>query len=166
MYIKHLIVSKCRSASISFMEDRPGLSIKRAELAMISAKERALAAFGLTVSQYCVLRVLLDLPGAPGAELSRHCLVTPQAITTVLANLEQRDLIQRRPHPYHRSLREVHLTKEGRRLVVRADKAALDVEARLVADLSQHEIDELQRVLQHCTDNLAAPAARNRLPVS
>lgn len=142
------------------MQERPGVSIKRAEQAMMAAKERALAPFGLTVSQYGTLRVLLDHPGAPGAEVARQCLVTPQAITTVLANLEQRDLIRRRPHPYHRTLREVHLTDAGRRLVEQADRAAVEVEARLVAGLSTRDVDLLQRVLRRCADNLAPDPAR------
>ena len=141
------------------MRERPGLSIKRAEQAMMAAKGRALAPFGLNVSQYATLLVLVDNPGTPGAELARQCLVTPQAITTVLANLEQRGLIQRRPHRYHRTLREVHLTEAGRQLVAQADQVALDVEARLVDGLSEHEVDLLQRALRRCADNLAPGAA-------
>lgn len=137
------------------MVNRPGLAIKRAEHALISAKGWALAPFGLTVTEYASLRILLDRPGTSGAEVARQCLVTPQAISFVFAHLEQGGLIERRPHPDHGAVREVLLTPAGRALLEQADRAVLDVEARFVAGLSKKDIDLLQRALQRCTDNLA-----------
>jgi len=145
------------------MVHRPGLAIKRAEHALIAAKGWALAPFGLTVTEYASLRILLDHPGTSGAEVARQCLVTPQAISFVFANLERIGLIERRPHPDHGAVREVLLTSAGRALVEQADRAVLDVEARFVAGLSDQDIDLLQRALQRCADNLVPQRKASRV---
>ncbi|MCP2168066.1 MarR family winged helix-turn-helix transcriptional regulator [Goodfellowiella coeruleoviolacea] len=137
------------------MTERLGLWIKRAEQTMIAAKEHALRPLGLTVPQYAAMVVLLELPGASGAELARRCLVTPQTMATVLANLESKGLVERQPHPYHRKLHEIRLTPAGRRLVDKADRAALAVEARLAAGLSEQDQKTLRELLDRCVDNLS-----------
>jgi len=135
--------------------DEAGLAIKRAEHALIMAKGWALAPFGLTGTEYASLRVLLDDPGTSAAEVARQCLVTPQAISFVFANLEQGGLIQRRPRPDHGALREVLLTDAGRTVMEQADQAVRQVEARLLDGLSDEEVDVLLRGLYRCAENLA-----------
>ncbi|MDQ3733438.1 MAG: MarR family transcriptional regulator [Actinomycetota bacterium] len=142
--------------------DLPGLAIKRAEHALMAAKGSALAPYGLTVTEYASLRVLMDDPGTSAAEVARQCLVTPQAISFVFVNLEEGGLIERRPHPLHGAAREVLLTDAGRALMEHADRAVMAVEARLVKGLSHREVDVLQRALRHCTENLAPHRKRVR----
>jgi DNA-binding MarR family transcriptional regulator len=119
--------------------ERLGLVIKRAEQALIAEKTRVLQEFHLTVPQYAVLLVLLQTSEASAAQLARACLVTPQTMATVLANLEGKGLIERAVSPLHQRVRIARLTGEGTDLVRRADRAALAVERRLAAAFSADE---------------------------
>lgn len=151
------------------MEDRFGLIIKRAEQTLIAAKERALRPLGLTVPQFMAMFVLADHPGAPSAELARRCLVSPQNMTMVVANLEAKGLVERRRHPYHRVLVELHLTRAGRRLLARADRATLAVEAQLIDGIGRADLAVADAVLNRCIANLSddhASAARGQRPAA
>lgn len=117
---------------------RTGHTIKRAEQALIAAKESVLRPLGLTVPQYAALLALSEEPGIGGAELARRCLVTPQSMSTVLSNLQSKELIERRPHRLHRRVVETSLTDAGQALLSRADAAALTVESALDAALDGH----------------------------
>jgi len=111
--------------------ERTGHAIKRAEQALIAAKDAALRPLALTVPQYAALLLLDEQPGLSGAELARRALVTPQTMSTVLSNLRRKGLVERGPHPVHGHVVETQLTAAGTVLLRRADRAALQVEAAL-----------------------------------
>jgi DNA-binding MarR family transcriptional regulator len=137
------------------VEERFGLIVKRAEQALIAAKERALRPLGLTVPQFMAMYRLAEHPGAPAAELARQCFVSPQNMTTVVTNLETKGLVERRPHPYHRALVELRLTAQGRRLLRRADRVTLAVESRLIEGIDRGDLELADAVLARCIENLA-----------
>ncbi|MFC5664797.1 MarR family winged helix-turn-helix transcriptional regulator [Kitasatospora misakiensis] len=136
--------------------ERLGLHIKRVEQELMAAKHAALRPLGLTVPQYVALYTLDDRPGLSAAALARACLVTPQTVATVLANLEAKELVTRRPHPWHRKVTEVHLTDEGRRLLALADAEAVAVERRIADGFNPEERDRLIELLGRVSAHLAA----------
>src|SRR4051812_12329073 len=89
------------------LEERLGTDIKRVEQVLMAAKHRALRELGLTVPQYAALYGLAAAPGISAAGLAREGLVTPQTVGAVLTNLEQRGMVERRPHPFHRNVRDI-----------------------------------------------------------
>lgn len=135
------------------LEERVGLHLKRAEQELMAAKSTALRPLGLTVPQYSALLLLARNPGMSAAALARGCLVTPQTMATVLANLESKGLVSRQPHRWHRSVTELQLTDEGQRLLVRADAEASAIEQGIAAEFSTTEqaqlIAMLERVSRH-----------------
>jgi DNA-binding MarR family transcriptional regulator len=139
-------------------EERLGLHIKRVEQELMAAKHAALRPIGLTVPQYVALYMLAEHPGISAAALARACLVTPQTIATVLANLEAKNLITRRPHTWHRKMVEVQLTEEGRRQVAQADAAAVSIERKLADAYTPAEREQFIELLARASDVLA----RNR----
>ncbi|MCK2216637.1 MarR family transcriptional regulator [Actinomadura sp. ATCC 31491] len=139
-------------------EDRLGMDIKRAEQSLITAKQLAVRPAGLTVPQYAALFALADNPGISGAALARACLVTPQAMTVVLKNLEERGLIDRSPHPWHRNVLETHLTDAGRDALVAADARAVLIERALAAEFTQEERTTLRELLTRCEQAIARAA--------
>ncbi|MGA8113608.1 MAG: MarR family transcriptional regulator [Actinocatenispora sp.] len=132
--------------------ERLGLDIKRAEQALMAAKSTALRATDLTVAQYAALAALADNPGISGAALARTCLVTPQAMAAVLGTLETRGLVRRTRHQWHRHILETHMTEQGREILRVADHAAVRIERRISAALSDHERQTLRRLLATCVD--------------
>jgi DNA-binding MarR family transcriptional regulator len=145
------------------VEQRLGHHIKRVEQELIATKHSALRPFNLNVPQYTALLALDQEPGLSGAVLARRCLVTPQTMSSVLATLERRGLVERKPHPIHGHILETRLTRSGRSLLSRADEAAVDIELRLGSVFSAEENRELIGLLARCSavlSELAPPRPR------
>ncbi|MCX4669676.1 MarR family transcriptional regulator [Streptomyces sp. NBC_01381] len=130
--------------------ERLGSHIKRAERALNAAKHAALKPAGLTVPQYAALLYLSEKPGISAAALARLCGVTPPTMNTVLKNLQERGLIQRTPHEWHRNVLETRLTKEGEAVMAQADGAAVRVERALAAEFTEEERAALVGLLGRC----------------
>jgi DNA-binding MarR family transcriptional regulator len=134
--------------------DRLGLHLKRVEQELMAAKHAALRPLGLTVPQYVALYAIGEQPGISAAALARACLVTPQTIATVLANLEAKALITRQPHPWHQNVAEVRLTDEGRRLLEQADAEVVAIEQGLAGAYSSKERALLIELLARASSRL------------
>jgi DNA-binding MarR family transcriptional regulator len=130
--------------------ERLGSHLKRAEQALNATKTAVLKPAGLTVAQYAALLHLSDNPGISAAVLARLCGVTPPTMNTVLKNLQDRDLITRSPHEWHRNVLETRLTDEGRAVLAEADTAAVRVERALAAEFTDAERDALAGLLARC----------------
>ncbi|GAA1594196.1 MULTISPECIES: MarR family winged helix-turn-helix transcriptional regulator [Streptomyces] len=137
-------------------EERIGSHVKRAEQALLAAKNAALRPAGVTVPQYAALLWLAEKPGISAAALARLCGVTPPTMTTVLKNLQERGLVERSPHEWHRNVLETRLTAEGRAAMEQADAGAVRVERALAAAFTDEERDLLVRLLGRCAEALDA----------
>src|ERR1700754_4752532 len=120
-------------------EERIGSHVKRAEQALLAGKTAALKPAAVTVPQYAALLWLSEKPGISAAALARLCGVTPPTMNTVLKNLQERALIERTPHEWHRNVLETRLTEEGRAAMELADAGAVRVERALAAAFSTQE---------------------------
>ncbi|GAB2446717.1 MarR family winged helix-turn-helix transcriptional regulator [Nocardia tengchongensis] len=138
------------------VEERLGSYIKRAEQALMGAKNAALKPTGVTIPQYAALYVLSENPGISAAELARRCGVTPPTMNTVLTNLRDRGLIERTPHAWHRNVLETSLTDEGRKVMRAADKRAVPVERALAAEFTEAESAALIAMLERAATVLDA----------
>lgn len=133
-------------------EERLGMDLKRVEQELMAAKHAAVKVAGLTVPQYAALFALSGSPGISGAALARACLVTPQAMTVVLKNLEERGLVERTPHQWHRNVLETRLTDEGRNALETADERAVAIERRLAEEFTPEERATLRSLLVRCAE--------------
>lgn len=145
-----------------------GYPLKRAQHALRLAMDAALAALDLTTAPYAVLAALERAegegdPASSGAELARRCFVTPQTMTGLVAGLEARGLVRRRPHPTHGRVVEVAMTAAGRAALRRAHRAAATVETRMLAGRTAAERRQLAAWLRDCADALR-PAAGGASP--
>ncbi|MFJ8671930.1 MarR family winged helix-turn-helix transcriptional regulator [Streptomyces sp. NPDC093589] len=136
--------------------ERLGSHIKRAEKALNATKHAVLKPAGLTVPQYAALLVLAERPGISAAGLARACAVTPPTMNTVLKNLQERGLIERTPHQWHRNVLETSLTEEGKAVMADADARAVRVERALAAEFTAEERESLTDLLGRCVDLLEA----------
>ncbi|MDQ0986290.1 MarR family winged helix-turn-helix transcriptional regulator [Streptomyces sp. V2I9] len=135
--------------------DRLGNTIKRAEQALIARKTQAMRAFDLTVPQYSVLLLLSLFPsGMSAAQLARESMVTPQTMSTVLANLEKHGLMEREPSPLHQKVIVNKLTRAGRAVLKKADKEAVRVEDGLRAEYTPEEFEQFENFLERAIKKL------------
>ncbi|MFJ8084142.1 MarR family winged helix-turn-helix transcriptional regulator [Streptomyces sp. NPDC096205] len=134
--------------------ERLGSHLKRAEQALNATKNAVLKPAGLTVAQYAALLYLSENPGISAAALARLCGVTPPTMNTVLKNLQDRALIERTPHAWHRNVLETRLTDEGRTVMRDADERAVRVERALAAEFTEEEREALVGLLGRCVELL------------
>ncbi|MFI7241109.1 MarR family winged helix-turn-helix transcriptional regulator [Streptomyces qinglanensis] len=136
--------------------ERLGSYLKDASNALMAAKHAVLKPAGLTVPQYAALLQLAENPGMPAAALARACRVTAPTMNTILKNLEQRALITRTPHAWHRNVLETRLTELGTDTLARADEGAVRVERGLSAEFTEEERAQLIALLGRCEAYLGA----------
>ncbi|MET8451786.1 MarR family transcriptional regulator [Streptomyces sp. NPDC005209] len=134
--------------------ERLGSHLKRAEQALNATKAAVLKPAGLTVAQYAALLHLSANPGISAAALARLCGVTPPTMNTVLRNLQDRELIERTPHEWHKNVLETRLTEAGRTVMADADARAVRVERALAAEFTGEERAALTGLLARCVSIL------------
>lgn len=134
--------------------ERLGSYIKRAEQALQGAKNPALKPAGVTVPQYAALFVLSSNPGISAAALARECGVTPPTMNTILANLQDRALITRTPHAWHKNVLETRLTDTGEQTLRDADHRAVRVERALAEEFTAAERKALAELLERAATRL------------
>ncbi|MFD0691693.1 MarR family winged helix-turn-helix transcriptional regulator [Actinomadura fibrosa] len=127
--------------------ERLGSHFKHAEQALNAAKSAAVKPSGLTVPQYAALLHMSDHPGISAAALARACSVTPPTMNTVLKNLQERGLVERTPHEWHKNILETRLTAEGEAVLASADARAVLVERGLAAEFTEAERKTLVELL-------------------
>jgi DNA-binding MarR family transcriptional regulator len=128
--------------------DRVTWALRRAELAMQALKEQRLRSLGLSVAHYSLLISVHTHPGLTGAELARRLNVTPQAIAALADRLERRGQVERRPHPRHRRVQELHLTDPGRAVLRLADGMVAEVEQKITEQLGRADAATLRALLE------------------
>lgn len=110
--------------------------------------------FGLTPDEFDVLATLRR-GGDPfemnPCDLGDSMMISSGTVTHRLDKLEKRGLVSRRPDPTDRRSVLVSLTPEGRELQDTAMVSHLELEARLLAGLSERQRTELARLLKLLT---------------
>jgi DNA-binding MarR family transcriptional regulator len=118
-----------------------------------------LAKWSLSVQEYTTLSVLSSRPGLSNAQLARRALVTPQTMIEILAKLERRGLVERGPDPSHRLILRAELTRDGHELLSEADRAVQEIQARMLASVSEREQQVAARAMRKAMENLSGPSA-------
>ncbi|MER7811552.1 MarR family winged helix-turn-helix transcriptional regulator [Streptomyces sp900116325] len=133
---------------------RVAWALRRADLTVQSAKERPLREIGVPSSHYTVLISLQTTPGLTGAELARLMGVTPQAVALLVGKLTDRGLVERRTHPRHRNIQELHLTDRGRDELTKAERIVSDLERHIRQSLGDQRYRQLRELLGRVIDDL------------
>jgi DNA-binding MarR family transcriptional regulator len=129
--------------------ERVTWALRRAELAVQALKEQRLrSSLGMAVAHYTMLISVHSEPGLAGAELARRLNVTPQAVASLADRLESRGQLERRAHPRHRHVQELHLTDAGREVLRRADALVSEVEQKITAGLGRTDTVRLRALLE------------------
>ena len=121
--------------------------LKRAELAVRSCMDVALAEFDLTPAQFLVMFRLKESEEISAAALARAIGVRPQSIIGLLSPLMLKGLLEREPSPAHRRVLHIRLTSAGKRVVGEATRAAARIEAELLAGVDEKRLAKRQEML-------------------
>jgi MarR family 2-MHQ and catechol resistance regulon transcriptional repressor len=122
---------------------RTYVKLRRTVNCLRQREDEILRAAGLTESQFGVLEALLHLGPMCLKELAVKILKSPGNLTTVIDNLERRELVERRRRDEDRRVVTVHITGRGERLIRSVFPGHLESLVGAFSVLSPAEQDQL-----------------------
>jgi DNA-binding MarR family transcriptional regulator len=130
------------------LETFVGNNARRAWLALAQVFAEGRAVYGLKQAEFSVLSLLAHNPGATSRQLCATLDILPPNLVNLIATLDSRGLIERRPHPHDRRAIGLHLTPAGEALTREAENAVAGLEAEASTQLTPRERETLIRLLQ------------------
>jgi len=125
-----------------------GYHMKRAMNVVQADLAATLKPFDLRMVTYSALVLIVDNPGLRQSQLADAMDIERPNLVVIVDELERRDLILREKVPTDRRAYALMPTLSGRQLCQRAIAAVAAHEARLLAGLSQPEIEAATRIMQ------------------
>lgn len=111
--------------------------------------------YGLTPSQYNVLRILRgEGKPMPSLEIANRMIQVVPAITGLLDRLQAQELIKRNRCTEDRRVVYIEITAKALKLLKEIDKPDLDLHHKLIGHLSSSELAELSRLLEKARTSL------------
>jgi DNA-binding MarR family transcriptional regulator len=111
-----------------------------------------LAAIDLHPPLFRVLNMVDAAEGQSQQAIGEAIQAPASRMVAIVDELEQRGLVERRPHPGDRRIRALYLTREGRRTLSRGRGIAMEHEAELVRGLSADDrrrlVSQLQTIVE------------------
>ncbi|MEQ9408126.1 MAG: MarR family transcriptional regulator [Fuerstiella sp.] len=112
--------------------------------------------YGLTPSQYNVLRILRgEGKPMPSLEVAERMIQVVPAITGLVDRLEKQDLVLRQRCTQDRRVVYIELTAKAARLLKQMDSPVRKLEKKLIGHLNQKELKQLNRLLEKARESLA-----------
>jgi DNA-binding MarR family transcriptional regulator len=128
------------------LSEYTGFLIRRAQQAHASLWFTE-GSFEITSVQFGALNLLQLHPGIDQRTLGEHLKLDRSTITDVCRRLQQRGYIERERDPEDRRRNILHLTPLGLEVVTELQPRARRINQILVGGLTQHDRDELHRLL-------------------
>jgi MarR family transcriptional regulator, transcriptional regulator for hemolysin len=134
------------------------LSPRSADPALASAGRCRARTYGLSQATWRPLVHLASFKTSPRqCELAEQLQIGCPALVRLLDNLEEKGLIERALVDGDRRAHHIQLTREGRRLATQVYEIILDIERRLLSEVSAADLDRCTRVLAAIENQLDTP---------
>lgn len=138
------------------LEQEATLNILRTSDRFQNRFGRLFRAYGLTPSQYNVLRILRgEQKPMPCQEIAERMIQVVPAMTGLLDRLENQGLVLRRRCTEDRRVVYIELTDQAKQLLKRLDDPVINLHERLIGHLSRRELTELSRLLEKARQSLS-----------
>jgi DNA-binding MarR family transcriptional regulator len=118
----------------------------------------AIAEAGIHPPLFRVLNVVDAAEGESQHAIGEAIQVPASRMVAIIDELEQRGLIERRPHPGDRRVRALFLTAKGRKVLEQGRKIAAAHEQKLIEGLTEKEHQELIALLRKLADAQGIPS--------
>jgi DNA-binding MarR family transcriptional regulator len=106
-----------------------------------------------TATEWFILSHLYHHNSTRAADLAELLSVDPPHITTLAANLEAAGLLQRKAHRTDKRVKIIRLTRRGRDLVPRIEKALETVLDKLLEGVTDKDMNSYRKVLEIIVKN-------------
>jgi DNA-binding MarR family transcriptional regulator len=104
--------------------------------------------------QYALMRAIDAAEGRSQNEVGDVLRIPPSSMVGVVDLLEERGLVERRPHPTDRRARLLYITAHGKKVLAKGTELAVSLEQAVCHGLSERERRSLLRLLGHVAGNL------------
>jgi DNA-binding MarR family transcriptional regulator len=112
-----------------------------------------IAALDIHPPLFRVLNVVDAAEGQSQQAIGEAIQAPASRMVAIVDELEQRGLIERRPHPSDRRVHALYLTAEGRKLLAKGREIAKEHEQELTRGMSAADIKQLIVLLRKLVDN-------------
>jgi DNA-binding MarR family transcriptional regulator len=130
------------------LPDRLGWLLKHAYLRFAELSDGAVAPFGVTARQVAVMRAIhRPQPQAQG-DVARQMGIDRTTMVALVDELQDKNLVRRRPDAADRRKNVVELTDAGRAILQQANQAAAQSEQEFLRPLSAGQADQLRSALR------------------
>jgi DNA-binding MarR family transcriptional regulator len=131
------------------LEEEAHLSIIRTADLLMRSGAALLKEYGLTPTQYNVLRILrgAGAEGHPSGEVADRMITREPDITRLLDRMEAKGWVHRRRDPEDRRVMRVWITLAGRELTDRLDRPTAEVQRHCLGHLGDAKLAELSDLL-------------------
>lgn len=136
------------SIDTSYLESLLGYNARRAALAVIGVFLKRMEPYGLRPVDFSVLTLIAHNPGITSRQICAALDILPPNLVGMIKGLDQRGLIERRPHPSDRRAQGLHLSPTGKKLQKNAQATATQLEIDVASRLSAEELATLKDLLQ------------------
>ena len=144
--------------------------MRRAFLSICRCGDTLFNPYGITTDQYGLMLTVYREPGIRQADIGNNIFAEPNTITAMLALLEKRGILRRRPSPVDGRTRLVYLTKRGEMMTQRLSEESVEMRRLLYECFAGSRGDEALKILdrvseemQRVREELALPMARMSL---
>jgi DNA-binding MarR family transcriptional regulator len=137
------------------VEDSVGFLTASLRTRIFKAVDLEMAKLGFTSAQWPILRLIATAATPTAADLCRQLNYDTGSMTRMLARLERKGVIARKPSNEDRRVVRLELTPAGRKVYPKLRDVVIRVLNHLTADLSFDEVRTASSLLQRMRDNLA-----------
>ena len=142
-------------------DESPGFVVRKTNIAVGNALRRRLSKYGLTLGQYYIMRALWINEGQSQRALSEAVGTTEPTTASVLRMLEKNGLIRRTRNQQDRRTINIFLTEKRLEMKRELLLMAMGVNEIATRGLSQHDIEEIKRLMRAMSANLLKDSENN-----
>jgi DNA-binding MarR family transcriptional regulator len=137
------------------LEEEAMLNLARTNDRVQIQFERLFREFGITPSQYNILRILRgEARPMPVLEIAERTVTVVPGITGLVDRLERAEFVCRRRCTEDRRVIFVEITAQGLAVLARIDRPVLELNRQLLGHLVHKELKELIRLLEKIREPL------------
>ncbi len=127
-----------------------GYLLRQASHAFRLKIDNTLRRYGMTHPQFAVLSVLKFEPGLHAADIARVCMLSRQAVKTIVSNLEAAKLVYLQSHEVHGRIQEIFPTDLGKKRLAQCLDLVIELEKQMLAGLTPKEEKIIRTWLVRC----------------
>ena len=132
----------------SFLESLLGYNARRTALVIIESFLDRMSVYGLRPVDFSTLSLVAHNPGITSRQLCASLGILPPNLVRIVADLDTRGLVLRKPHPTDGRAFGLHLSVDGRKMMREAEATVLALEDSASSRLTVEERLTLMSLLK------------------